>query len=244
MSDFTTIKSQFNGGAGTDATPVWNDVLFGGSAGANEYRYCASGAGAAGTASASWPLFTRPGSVGVVPEQWGFSADTTGIKCLYDGTLSKSNVKRISFDALGTFAAAPSLTAYSDTTHAAPVAGTQPGAQSGSPVINGHATDTSSTSYLKGNMWGTSGTANLSAAAAGTTLAATSGTAGSVSPGAAAWLATWQSLQGSVQYITYPSTPTALTAGNIYYQTVLYSGPNMSTSTLMQFVETFQYSYS
>src|SRR5260221_13127525 len=69
----------------------------------------------------------------------------------------------IDYDAVGTYAAAPTLTAYGDNTHAAPVAGTQPGALSGSPIVNGHATDTSSTSYLKINEYGDDQTANPAA---------------------------------------------------------------------------------
>lgn len=244
ISDFTTIKTQY--APGTDASPgTWADITFGGTSGANEYRFCASGAGAGGTASASWPLYTRPGSVTAVAECWAFSADTTGVKVgTYDGSKTNSNVFKVNWDALGTYAAAPSLTAYSDTSHAAASPGTQPGAQSGSPIINGHASDTSSTSYLKGNLFDTFQTANLSAGAAGTTLAATSGTAGSVSPGAAAWLATWQSLQAATQFITARTTPTALTAANAYFSLALYTGPNQSTSTAMLPVVTWQYSYS
>jgi hypothetical protein len=93
-------------------------------------------------------------------------------------------------------------------------------------------------------MWGTAQTSNLSAGAAGTTLAATSGTAGSVSPGAGAFLATWQSLQAATQYITFPSTPAATTAGDIFFTLALYTGPNMSTASTILPVITWQYSYS
>ncbi len=242
LADFTAISTAFN--SVSDASPTWNTIAFGGSAGANEYRFCASGAGGASTSSAAWPLYTRPGSTTAVAECYGFSADTTGIKVnTYDGAKTNSNVFRIVWDNTGTFAAAPSLTAYSDTSHAAASPGTQPGAQSGSPIINGHATDTSSTSYLKGNLFDTFQTANLSAGAAGTTLAVTSGTAGSVSPGAAAWLATWQSLQSSTQFITARTTPTATTAANAYFTLALYTGPSQSTGTMLPVV-TFQYSYS
>jgi len=228
--------------SGTDASPTWNAIAFGGSAGANEYRWCASGAGAAGTGSASWPQYSRPASTGAIPELWGFSADTTGIKCAtYDGTNGKANVFAIDFDAVGTFAAAPTLSAWGDNTHTAPSAGTQPGGQSGSPIVNGQTTDTSDASYLKGNLYGTSGT-TVSAGSVGTTLAATSGTAGSVSPGTGAWMATWQSLQGAIQYITAAATPAATTAGKLFFTLALYTGPNMSLGTLLPVV-TFTYSY-
>ncbi len=244
MSDFTTIRSQFN--SNTDASPTWtNNITFGGSAGANEYRWCASGAGAGGTASASWPLYTRPGSTTAVAECWGFSADTTGTKVgTYDGNKTNSNVFRIDWDNVGTMAAAPTLSAWSDNTHTAPSAGTQPGAQSGSPIVNGHATDTSSTSYLKGNVFDTFQTANLTAGAAGSTLLVTSGTAGSVSPGAAAWLATWQSLQGAIQLITARTTPPATTANDMFFSLALFTGPNMATASTILPVVTFTYQFS
>jgi len=240
MADFTTIRSQFN--SNTDASPTWNTITFGGSAGANEMRFCAAAAGAAGTASASWPQYSRPGATAAVAEMWGFSADTTGIKCAtYTGTNANANVMCIDYDAVGTYAAAPTLTAYGDNTHAAPVAGTQPGALSGSPIVNGHATDTSSTSYLKANLYGDDQTANPAAGTTGT-VTVTSGTAGSVSPGAAAWIANFQSLQGVIQYITHRRTPAATTAGKIFFTLALFTGPNMSLGTLLPVI-TWTYSF-
>lgn len=244
ISDFTTIRLQFN--SNTDASPTWtgNNISFGGSAGANQIRWCAASAGGASTTSANWPLYTRPGSTTAVAECWCFATDGSGVKvATYDGGRTNSNVFRIDYDNVGTYAAAPSLTAYSDSTNTAASPGTQPGAQSGSPIING-STDTSNTSYLKGNMYGTAQTSNLTAGAAGTTLAVTSGTAGSVSPSAAAFLATWQSLQAATQYITFPSTPAATTAGDIFFSLALWTGPTMSTSSSMQPVVCWQYAYS
>jgi hypothetical protein len=242
ISDFTTIRSMWN--SNTDASPTWNAVSFGGSAGANEIRWCASGAGAGGTGSASWPQYSRPASgTAAVAELWYFTADTTGTKvATYDGTNGKANVGCIDYDNVGTYAAAPTLSAWGDNTHTAPSAGTQPGGQSGSPIVNGHATDTSSTSYLKGDLYGDDQTGNPSAGSVGSTYTVTTGTAGSVSPGAAAWLATWQSLQGAIQYITHRRTPAATTAGKIFFTLILYTGINMSLGTL-QPVVTFTYSY-
>lgn len=247
MSDFTTIKIQGNTGS-SDASPTWSDFLFGGSAGANELRFCASGAGGASTSSSTWPYYTLPGSTGVVPEAWIFSADTTGSKVTtYDGTSSHYNQLRFSWDNTGTFASAPSFTLYSDTSHAAASPGTQPGAQSGSPIVNGHATDTSSTSYMKANAYGygvdTGGTQQTPSANAGGTLSVTVGTAGSVSPATGAWLSTWQSLQSATQYITDAVIPKATTAGYYYIALALYSGPNMATSAGMLPVLTLSYTY-
>lgn len=241
MSDFTTIRSMWN--SNTDASPTWNAVTFGGSAGANEIRWAASGAGAGGTASASWPQYSRPASAGAVPELWYFTADTTGTKvATYDGTNGKANVACVDFDSVGTFATAPTLTAYGDNTHAAPSAGTQPGAQSGSPIVNGQSTDTSSASYLKANEYGDDQTGNPTAGSVGNAPSATTGTAGSVSPGAAAWMTNWQSLQGAIQYVTHRRVPAATTAGKIFFTIILFTGPNMSLGTLTPVI-TFTYSF-
>jgi len=175
----------------------------------------------------------------------GFSADTTGIKVgTYDGTNGKANQFCIDYDAVGTYAAAPTFSAFGDNTHAAPSAGTQPGAQSGSPIVNGQNPDTGTspiTSYLKLNEYGDDQTANPAAGTTGT-VTVTSGTAGSVSPGAAAWLANWQSMQGAIELVTHRRTPAATTAGKIFFVLALFTGPGMSLGTLLP-VLTFTYSF-
>lgn len=248
MANFTTYQIQFN--SNTDASPTWQNLAFGGSSGANQLRWCASGAGAGGTGNASWPPFSRPGSAAAVPEAWGFASDASGIKvATYDGNNTNSRVFRVDWDNLGTYASAPQVGAFGDNTHTAPSPGTQPGAQSGSPIVNGSSGDTGSTSYLKANFYGqgvTSGGAQQTPAAGSlsTPVAATDGTAGAVTPGSAAWIAThWQSLQGFTQYVLNGATPAALTAGDWYFTLALFVGPNMSTGRL-QPVLTVQYSFS
>lgn len=247
MSDFTTIRLQANTGT-NDASPTWTSISFGGSAGANEVRFCASGAGSSSTASASWPFFTRPSSVGVVPEAWAFTADTTGSKITtYDGTSSHYAQFRWDWDNVGTYAAAPQFGAFGDNTHTTPSPGTQPGGQSGSPIVNGSSGDTSSKSYLKANAYGYgvdgSGNQQTPSANAGGTLSATAGTSGSVSPSSAAWLSTWQDLAGFSDYILDGVVPASLHAGDWYFLLALYCGPSMSTGTLLPVI-TYQYSYS
>lgn len=252
MADYTSIVIDYN--TGTDASPVWTGqaLAFGGTSGANEIRWAASGAGAGNVASANWPYYVRPVSVTAVAELWAYTTNTAGSKiATYDGSNTASRVLRIDWDALGTLVSAPTLTAYSDSTRAAPVAGTQPGAQSGSPMINGQTTDTSNTSYLKGNAYGNGVTAGgvqhtPSAGAAGTTLAATSGTAGAATPAATpAWLSTWQSLQGAIQYIQNGAIPQSLVAGFWYFSLALFTGPNMSSVVGgMLPVLVYQYLYS
>lgn len=201
IADFTSINVQYN--TGTDGSPTWTSTAlsFGGSAGANELRWANTGGGAASTSSANWPYFTRPSSgTATVPEMWAFTANTTGLQvATYTGDNTKANVLRWNWDNTGTFAAAPQFSAFGDNTHATPSAGTQPGAQSGSPIVNGQSSDTSSTSYLKINAYGNGSSQAPSAGSVGTNPSATTGTAGSVSPGSAAWLSTWQSAQGYVK---------------------------------------------
>lgn len=252
MSDFTTINLQYN--TGTDATPTWTGtaIAFGGSAGANEIRWANSTSGAtSSTASANWPYYVRPAAATAVNQLWAFTADTTGSQvATYDGTNGKANVLRWNWDNTGTFASAPQWSAFGDNTHTAPSAGTQPGGQSGSPIVNGQSSDTSSTSYLKINAYGRGTAASGStqdtpaAGSVGTAPSATTGTAGAVSPPVTpAWLTTWQSAQGFIQYIADAVTPQATFAGFWYWTCILFTGPNMSTGTL-QPVITFQYTFA
>lgn len=240
------MKSQTNAGAAvTDASPTWVDMPF--ATANNELRLCGTGAGAAGTASASWPTYLRPGAVGVIPEMWAFTADTTGLKmATYDGTSAHYMQWRINWDAIGTFASAPIISAWKDSSLSAASPGTQPGTGDGSAFVNGHTTDTSNTSYIKANAYGygvdTSGTQQTPAANAGGTLAATSGTAGAVSPATGAWLATWQSLQAATQWIADAVTPKATTAGFWYAVLAFFTGPNMTGGVLLP-VLGFQYTW-
>ena len=243
MSDFTTLKTQTN--SGTDASPTWTDLPFG--TANNELRLCASGAGAAGTASASWPTFLRPAAVQLIPELWAFTADTTGLKiATYDGSSIANLIThymqwRINWDAFGTFASAPILSAWKDATLPAASPGTQPPATSGgdgSSFVNGHATDTSNLSYIHANAYGygvdTGGTQQTPASQAGGTLAAASHSAsGAASPGTGAWLATWQDLQAATNWIADGVTPKATTAGYWYIVLAFFTGPNMTGGTLL-----------
>lgn len=244
MADFSSIVPCYN--SIDDHTVNWVPFAFGGSGGSNELRWCSPGAGAAGTASAAWPQYSRPGAVAAVGEAWVFASDASGTQVdMYDGGRTYANQFCISYDATGHYAAAPTLTAYSDNTHTAPSPGTQPGTESGSPIINGANPDTGTspiTSYLKGNLYGDDQVGNPAAGTVGTTLAATTGTLGSVSPGAAAWLATWQSLQGVISYVTHRRTPAATTAGKIFFTLSLWTGPSMSLGLLQPSI-VYTYSY-
>lgn len=246
MSDFTTLKSQFNTGA-SDASTTWTDMLFGT---ANyEFRLCGTGAGAGNIASASWPTYQRPNSTGVFPEMWGYvgSDNSGGLKLsTYDGTSAHYMQWRINWDNTGTFAAAPIISAWKDNTLPAASPGTQPGTGDGSAFVNGQTTDTSNTSYIKANAYGqgvtSGGVQQTPSGNAGGTLAVTSGTAGAATPGSAAWLATWQSLQAATQYIQDGATPAATTSGFWYVVFAFYTGPNMTGGTLVPVIG-FQYQW-
>lgn len=252
MADFTLVQIGFN--EGTDAAADWtgNVIAFGGSAGANEFRFQRTGGGGTGsTGSASWPNIIKPGSVGVVEEMWAFASDTVGLKVNYDGTIAQTLVLRFDFDANGSPASAMQFSAFQDTSDTTPTPGSQTAnATDGRNIINGQATDTSSTSYLKGNAFGSGKPAGgqetpSTSGNAGTTLAATSGTAGSVSPGAGAWLATWQSLQGWTQYITAPALYVpAAGVGYWYIALVMYVGPNEQTGNMVFCPLTLQYTWT
>jgi hypothetical protein len=246
LSDFTTVKYQVN--SVSDASPTWNDVLLG----TANYglRFCAASAGGASIASASWPIYPNPASTGVVPECWGyFGSDASGgIKlATYDGTSAHYMQLRISWDALGTFATAPIISAWKDNTYPAAVPGTQPGTGDGSAVVNGQATDTNSQSYFLANAYGqgmtSAGSQQTPAAnAAGTLTLGTHSGAGAAVPGSAAWLATWQDLQAATDYIQNGGVPKATTAGLWYMVMALFTGPNMKAGTLTP-VLGFQYSW-
>lgn len=237
MPDFTTFNLQFN--KGTDASPDWtgNAVPFGGSAGANEGRFVSSGLGATGgTSSAAWPLTTKPPTgTGVYNQWWAFSADTTGVQSVYTGDNTIARVMRWNWDNLGTFASALQFSVFDSTSHNAPSPGTQPS------IVNG-SSDTSNTSYVKANAYGSNQTP--SAGSVGSAPSATTGTNGAVSPAnTPAWLTNWQDLAGWSHYILGPATPPATTAGNWYITPILFYGANQSAATYT-WVLTLQYSYT
>jgi hypothetical protein len=246
MADYTVT---LEGNDGTDASPTWNgSIATDGASGANEIRFCKAGDGGASTSSANWPKFRRLASVGVVDELWLFSANTTGVKTIYDGTRTKARVLRFNFNNTGTPVSKMKLSSYATTALGAASPGTQPSDPStdGSGIVNGHATDTSSTAYLKGNVYGSGLTAGgsqetPSSGNVGTTLAATSGSAGAAEPSAGAWLSTYQSLQADTQFLQGPAIPQATTAFFWYFSLALYSGPNLCLGSNIAPVIAVQY---
>lgn len=264
MSDFNSIVLQ--GNTGSDITPIWTGTALnpGGTGGANEIRFCASGAGSAVTAN-NWPLYTLPGSVGAVPECWFINTDNgttaTGYKLVTygaptGGVVPFSLMARWGWTQDGTFATAPKITMYANSTLTNPSAGTQPPGANNDTITNGSASDTGSTSYAKIQAfgYGVDGSGSQQTPAAGsltTPVAATDGTAGTVSPATNAWLAThWQSAQGSIQQIQGGVTPawTTHTGSPVityYWYTafLLFAGPNMTVNAAITPVLGFFYTF-
>jgi len=251
MADFSSITLGYN--TGTDASPTWTGtaLALNGSSGANELRLALSGTGASGsTASASWPYMNRPASgTSTVSQLWAFTADTTGNQiATYTGDNTKANVLRWVFSADGNPVSAMQLTYYADNTHTNPSAGTQPPGLHNDAFTNGQSSDTSSTSYIKTNAYG-SGLTNggtqetPSAGSVGTNPSATTGAAGSATTSAGAWLSTWQSAQGTIQYITGAAIPKPSTAFFWYCTQIIFLGANISTGTWV-IVFDLSYSYS
>lgn len=237
MADFTTFKLQGNTGA-SDAAPTWTDVLFG--TAANELRMCAAGAGAGNILAANWPTFLRPNAVGVIPECWLYTVDGSGgLKIsTYDATGAHYNQFRLNWDALGTFASAPLISAWKDNTLPAASPGTQPSPLAGgdgTSVVNGHATDTNSTSYLKAAVFGNgvtaAGATDNPGTNMGSTPGATNGSAGGLATVNATWTA-WQSLQAATAWVVNGAIPKATTAGTWNFLLALFSGPNQTGGTL------------
>ena len=252
MADYTTVQIGFN--EGTDGAADWtgNAIAFGGTAGANELRWQRTGGGGVGsTASASWPNIVKPGATAAVEEMWAFTANTTGLKVNYDGTIGPTLSLRFDFDANGSPASTMQFSAFQDTSDTTPTPGTQTAnATDGSNIINGSAGDTGSTSYLKANAFGcgypAAGSQETPATTgnAGTTCLVTSGTAGPLTPGAGAWLTTWQSLQGWTQYTTGTGVVKVTTAFFWYLALMMFVGPNMQTGNMVFCPLTLQYTWT
>jgi hypothetical protein len=237
MADFTAIGLDAN--TGTQATPVWTSVTGAG----KEVRWSDLST-QNNVASASWPAMIRPtGSVITVDYTYAFTADATGNGFIGNAgappAFANTNYHfaRWNWDNTGTFASQPIMTAYLDTNH------NTPAARGGGGILAGHATDTGATakSYFKANLYGQV-TAPVAAPAAAPT--ATDGTVGTAGPAAGAnWMANYQDLMADVDWITFPNTPTAVTAGTQECIFALFTGPNQ-TPALNVFKITLKYTWT
>jgi hypothetical protein len=160
-------------------------------------------------------------------------------------------VLRWNFDNTGNPVTAMQWSFFANSTHTAPSAGTQPPGTNNDAFTNGQSSDTSSTSYIKINAYGSGLTAGgvqetPSAGSIGTNPSATTGSAGSTTTTAGNWLNTagaWTSGQGFIQYILGGAIPQTATAFNWYISLVIFIGANITAGTYT-IVMTLQYSYS
>ena len=252
IADYTTINVQYN--TGTDSSPVWTGtaIALSGSAGANEFRMAITGGGTS-IASASWPFMAKPTSgTTAVTSLYAYTSDTVGSQVTtYTGSNANARVLRWNFDNTGNPVTAMQVGFFANSTHTAPSAGTQPPGTNNDQFTNGQSSDTSSTSYIKFNLYGSGLTAGgvqetPSAGTVGTAPTATTGTAGSVTTTAGNWLNTagaWQSGQGFTQFITGVAIPQTATAFNWYMTWIIYIGANITAGTVT-LVCTLQYSFS
>jgi hypothetical protein len=235
MADFTTFV--MNANTGSQASPTWTSIY-----GANHECRWSDISTQDNVASASWVPTLRPAATQAISYTYAFTADATGTG--FVGTAGPPvafargnyNFAQWSWDNLGTFASAPIFTAFPTTAHGAITRG------DGS-LLGGSADTLNVTnfSYLKGNGYGQVGVAG---AGPGADPAVTNGTVGSMAPAAGAnWLANFQDLCGTTDYITFPATPAATTAGVWAVEFELFTGPNM-TPALYQIVMTLQYTWT
>ena len=237
---------QANTGSGAagegSGSATWTDVLFGTSG--YELRAALSGGSQSTTTpSASWPSILKPNSgVTLVNEMWAFSADAVGLKITtYDGTTGHYLQFRISWDNVGTHASAPIISAWKDNTLPAASPGTQPGTGDGSSIINGTSGESSSLSLLHANAYGqgltSGGVQQTPGSNAGGTLAVNSHSgSGAATPSSAAWLATWQDLQASVNWIANGGIPQATTSGLWYMCMAVWIAASMTGGVLLPVV--------
>jgi len=246
VADFTLIKLEVNTGA-SDASPTWTTVSFG--TANNELRMNTSGNGASGSiASAAWPSVLKPSSsTTLLNELWEYTADASGGNKVttYDGSGSHYNQCRINWDNTGTQGSAPIISAWKDNTLPAASPGTQPGTGDGSSVINGTSAESSSTSLLKGTVFGNgvtaAGAADNPGSNMGSNPTATSGSAGAVTSANATWTA-WQSLQAATQFLQNGVTPKATTAGTWNFLLSEYGAAGMTGGVLLPVIG-FQYTW-
>jgi len=256
LSDFTTINLVYNTAtfANADVTGVWTGtaLAFGGTAGANELRWAMSTTpGTTTTASANWPFVTRTGSTFAIDTLWAFTADAVGLQInAYNGANSKSNQMRWSWDAVGSYAAAPQFSAFQSTAHTNPTPGDGTITGGASPDTSTVPSSATATSYLKINAYG-----NVIATTATLVAAGPAGTAPTVTTGAQSlttttagtnWLNTngaWASAQGFSQGgIIFASVPAATTANTWPWLCALFCGLGLTTGTLTPVI-TLQYSF-
>lgn len=249
MADYSSISCA--GNVNSDANPTFTGIALSGSSGANEFRFCLSTSGATGaTASANWPFMPKPLSGATTINQgWVFTADTTGSQILtYDGINDHANVFRWSFSADGNPVTAMQATCFTNSSHVAPSPGVQPPGANNDAFSNG-TTESNNNSLIKVNYFGSGFPAagaqeTPSAGSAGTNApSVTTGTAGSLTTQAGAWMPNFQSAQGWIQYVTAASLVKVSQAFFWYWTATMYIAASMIGSNYT-FLFSLLYSFS
>jgi hypothetical protein len=223
VANFTTITLDLN--TGTQASPVFTSL--GGAA--TELRWSDVNT-ATNVASASWPNTLRPlAGTAQVMYAYAYTADAVDLGVLGNTTTTPASWVSTDYkwckwhwDALGTFASAPIVTAYMSTAHGAITRANNAAADA---ILSGNTTDTGGTarSFMKANWYG-NGATQVPAAAPTNAPVVTDGATGSLVPGSGAWLTNYQGLQGDNDYITCTATPAATTANDWYGVITLFMG--------------------
>ena len=232
MANFTNIALEMN--TGTQGSPVWTAVT-------GEIRWSDQGTQAT-TGSAAWPPMLQPSSPTVVAYTYCFTSDSTGFGVpggATPGAFANSSFAfcRWNWDASGTFASPPAVSAYYSTAHAAVTRGD-------GQLLGGAAGDTGATprSFLKANWFG-NGNSQVPGAAPPNAPAITDGVTGAATAGSNAWLPNYQGLQGDNDFVGLASTPPARSANQWYGLLALFAGPNLSPATYTPVV-TLRYTWA
>lgn len=181
----------------------------------------------------SWPAVSRPAVTGGVPYLYAFTNIAVGHGVLGGGLSSAPTTwtraqylqLRFRWGTSGTFAEAPRITAYFETTNLSAF-------RRGDGSILGGSADTLSGatrfSYLKATLWGGGLQGTMPTAAPGADPLITSGTVGVVRPTTGAWSA-WQALNGDLDWLEPEVTPQSIESDTYLYLIArLMTGPNLT----------------
>lgn len=240
MADFGAGGLIMEANHGTLIAPVWVEV---GPTAAHEVRWSDS-PDQDNVAFGVWPAMIRPAGPTLVSYTYAYTAAAVGWGFI-SGQAAPCPVytegnylwARWIWDITGSFASAPIFTAYPTIGHGAI------GAGDGS-LLGGHAVDTGSRSYLKGNAFGQVDSVAPPGAGPLAPPAIGNGAVGALSPVAGPnWMANFQSLQGGNDWILSIFQPAAAAPDSWSLHFALFTGPN-ETPALYVVVMTLRYTWT
>ncbi len=235
MANFTLIQMEAN--TGTNGAPTWTNVT----GTLKGIRLSDISTAGLTTAPSAWPEITLPPTPTGVDYLYAYTDMAVGLGFLGTGgvptafSTANFNQLRWRWDSVGSFAAAPIMSAYPTSAHSTVTAGDK--------SILGGSADTNNKSYYKAQAWGRVASAGGPTSGPGTPLA-NDGTVGSLSPNAGAfWMPGWQDLQGINDYITAPFTPAGATADSWPVMFRAFVGTLLQVGTLTP-VLSLRYAYT